>query len=248
MKAKRNFAEGVMKISSAFDKHRFASTDLVAFAILCAGAIRVFGNAEISSRLDNTTLLYLTAAAAVFLLRRTKTFKFGDLQVELQELKAEAKEANLRAGIAEDALKVNVPAAVVGIPAKLGMLASEIQPGKYDNDPWKGVFGGKSLDNVRGRVLEAEVDALRASPGWFSVILKVSSLPGAQPLEGDVIFFLHDTFPNPKPVVKSAHGTAVLRIKAWGAFTNGVLADGGETRLELDLADLEKAPMDFRTR
>lgn len=166
----------------------------------------------------------------------------------MQELKAEAKEANLRAGIAEDALKVNVPAAVADIPDSLSILASEIQPGKSANDPWKGVFGGKSLDNVRGRVLEAEVEPLRASPGWFSVTLKVSTLPGARPLEGDVIFFLHDTFPNPKPVVKAAHDTAVLRVKAWGAFTTGVLADGGETRLELDLADLEKAPMEFRTR
>lgn len=237
-----------MNIVGVVKKLKCRPTDLVGIVILVAGAIRVFGNGELSGRLDSTTLLYLSTAAAVFLLRRTKTFKFGELEVELQQLKDEAKEAKLEAGIAQDAAKVSVPMIPGEIPTSLAVIASEIQPGPYANDPWKGVFGGKSIDKARGRALEAEVEPLKASPGWFSVTLKVVTLPGARSLEDDVVLFLHDTFPNPKPTVKAVNGTAVLRVKAWGAFTTGVIADGGETRLELDLADLESAPMDFRSR
>lgn len=61
------------------EKLKFGPTDVVALLILAAGGIRIFGDGEISGRLDNTTLLYLTAAAAVLLLKRTKTFKFGEL-------------------------------------------------------------------------------------------------------------------------------------------------------------------------
>jgi hypothetical protein len=39
-----------------------------------------------------------------------------------------------------------------------------------------------------------------------------------------------------------------LKLTAWGAFTVGVLADEGRTKLELDLSELEDAPEDFRSR
>lgn len=125
---------------------------------------------------------------------------------------------------------------------------SEILPGNIPDDPWKGVFGGKSIDKEKGRLLSAQVEELKSSPGWYSVTLSVTSLPKHPPLEGSVRFFIHDTFPNNRPTVYVAGGVAVLRLKAWGAFTVGVLADDGKTKLELDLANLESAPDEFRSR
>ena len=43
-------------------------------------------------------------------------------------------------------------------------------------------------------------------------------------------------------------GRAVLEQRAWGAYTVGVAADGGQTRLELNLAELADAPSLFRER
>lgn len=175
---------------------------------------------------------------------KDKTVKFDELEHELQQTKGEAKDARLLAAIAEDNSKVNLP----NLSSLIPEIATTIQPGPYDNDPWKGVFGGKSIDKEKGRVLDAQVEPLTSSPGWYSVTLTIKNIDAAPPVEGDVQFFIHDTFPNPKPLIKAVNGSAVLRVKAWGAFTAGVLADNGETRLELDLADLETAPMDFRMR
>jgi hypothetical protein len=222
-------------------------TDLVAGAILVAGFLRIVSDG-ISKRLDNTTLLYLCAAAAVFLLKKAKTFKFGDLEVQIEQVKEQIGEAKLLAGIAEDNSKVSVATISKPIFKSLKAGANQFTPGTHPDDPWKGVFGGKNIDKEKGRALSAEVKAIGSSPGWYGVTLKVITLPGFTPLKGDVQFFIHDTFLNNKPVVQAVSGTALLRLKAWGAFTVGVLADEGETMLELDLAELESAPMDFRSK
>ena len=101
---------------------------------------------------------------------------------------------------------------------------------------------------MSGRELTAEVLPLKESPGWYSVKLLVSTLPGFPHLKGDVRFFIHDTFKNNKPIVDSVNGAASLHIKAWGAFTVGILADDGNTKLELDLAELPTAPIEFRSK
>jgi hypothetical protein len=46
----------------------------------------------------------------------------------------------------------------------------------------------------------------------------------------------------------SPAGVAELSIDAWGAFTVGAVADGGLTRLELDLAEHPDFPAEFRAR
>lgn len=43
-------------------------------------------------------------------------------------------------------------------------------------------------------------------------------------------------------------GAAMIERIAYGAFTVGAEADGGATRLELDLVDLPDAPELFRSR
>jgi hypothetical protein len=228
-------------------------TNLVGCAVFVAAIIRLFSEAGPAVRLDETTLLYFVAAAGLFLATNAKSLKFGDFSVELEELKEEVKEAKLLASIAQDSPKIlvaqeNPLAASAALDALAAAPAMDAKPGSAPDDPWKNVFGGKSVDKARGRLVSANVEPLKFFPGWYSLELRVESMRGAPPLEGEVRFFLHDSFPNNKPWVRAADGIATLHLKTWGAFTVGVLAEGGATRLELDLANLSTAPTDFRSR
>ena len=123
-----------------------------------------------------------------------------------------------------------------------------LPPIKDDDDPQKGRFGGTEEHN--GRRLTAIVDESATKSDWCKVTLKVLSLPNHPPLNRDVTFWLHDTFSPDKYVVRAANGEAELVLRAWGAFTVGVIADDGSTKLELDLATSTnvKAPREWRNR
>ena len=247
-------------------KH-LTATNLVAALILAVAGLRMLLGGDASGRFDETTLLYLCAAAAVFLLARAKAFKFGELELELQEVKAEVSEAKMIANIAQDASVIEAPplkmaARQADLKSREGegsppvdeqrrdllQSAAAPQAGVVADDPWKGVFGGSSIDRQHGRMLSAEVMELKSQPGWYAVSMTVHSLPGAEPLQGAVQFFLHDTFRNNQPLVEARNGVACLHLKAWGAFTVGALCDEGECQLELDLAQLDRAPLEFRSR
>jgi len=122
---------------------------------------------------------------------------------------------------------------------------AEVKPGPHANDPWKGAFGGKSRD--KGREVTAEVKPVPRSE-YCAVQLTVRSTEATKPLDGNVKFFLHDTFPEPVKTVSVQNGVATLAVASWGAFTVGVLADNGETKLELDLSSVPNAPEDWRGR
>jgi len=110
-------------------------------------------------------------------------------------------------------------------------------------DPNKGQWGGRSGNGSRR--LSAEVEAV--SENWFQVSLRLEQV-GGELLEGDVEFHLHPTFSPANYRVQARSGFAELEVQAWGAFTVGVRADGGETLLELDLSEVEGAPQRFRER
>jgi hypothetical protein len=124
----------------------------------------------------------------------------------------------------------------------------EIKPGPNADDPWKGAFGGKSHDEAKGRELKAVVKPLASSEDYCAVRLVLASTDAQKPLTGPVKFFLHDTFPKPIQTVEARNNKAELEVVAWGAFTVGVLADEGATKLELDLSEVEGAPTDWRGR
>ncbi|HVP30145.1 MAG TPA: SIR2 family protein [Myxococcota bacterium] len=112
------------------------------------------------------------------------------------------------------------------------------------NDPQKHRWGGQS----RANGLELGASVLSDSPGWFRVTLWVKPTSSERTLEGTVRFHLHDSFvPMVRTIVVRA-GRAEETLSAWGAFTVGAEADGGETRLELDLAELPDAPQEFKSR
>jgi hypothetical protein len=66
------------------------------------------------------------------------------------------------------------------------------------------------------------------------------------PLEGEVEFHLHQTFPNPVLRRPVRDGVAMCQLMAYGAFTAGAVADRGRTQLELDLALDPAYPEEFR--
>ncbi len=114
------------------------------------------------------------------------------------------------------------------------------------DDPQKGRWGGERSAN--GRVLSATVVAT-GTKDLYRVTLRVSRAGASTPaLRGDVRFHLHPTFNQQVVNVPGNGETADLVLIAFGAFTVGVEADNGATRLELDLAELNEAPMEFRSR
>jgi hypothetical protein len=116
--------------------------------------------------------------------------------------------------------------------------------GVVPNDPQKGKWGRSPLKNCR--LMSATVDESNV-PGYYKVQITVESTKASEPLTGLVKFHLHDTFLNANPVIAVQDGKAVLNLsKVYGAFTVGAEADGGKTRLELDLAEDKNFPEAFR--
>jgi hypothetical protein len=127
------------------------------------------------------------------------------------------------------------------------VVAREREEGRDPEDPQKGHWGGERRRN--GRILHATVTRVPQNREWFTVRLEVRSLdPERNPLTGRVRFHLHPSFHPAEVEVPVAGSVAILERVAWGAFTVGAEADGGETPLELDLAELDEAPAEFRVR
>lgn len=117
---------------------------------------------------------------------------------------------------------------------------------EWDSDPNRGQFGDAASAN--GRELSAQVQALDEAGSTCAVTIRVRSLDPAKPLTGTVKIHLHPTFHSMVREVPVVDGEAELRIVAAGAFTIGAEADGGATRLELNLADLPGLPPEFASR
>lgn len=116
------------------------------------------------------------------------------------------------------------------------------------DDPWKGRFGGSPENKDEARKLSATVEQLKNRPDYYAVVLEVNSTNPEKPLRNTVRFYLHPTFPNPIQSVTPVNGKAVLTLAAWGAFTVGVSTDDNSCLLELNLAAIENAPLEFRSR
>ena len=124
-----------------------------------------------------------------------------------------------------------------------------VNPGPDSNDPWKGQFGGNSVNTLAK--LSAEVLPKFDEPGLFVISLTVKpSRPSARVIlrNKPVRIYLHPTYPEPIRNLKfDANGELMLALVAFGAFTVGAQLDDG-SMLEMDLSDLQAAPTDFRLR
>lgn len=162
---------------------------------------------------------------------------------------AEAKRATktareARADVKQVDRKVEVIEELGHLPGSTKSLAtppSEATQGDeaWNTDPNKGKFGGAPKAN--GRVLEATITpAAGPNSAACNVLLRVRSTDPAKPLTGDVTFHLHPTFGRwARYVVPSKGGIAGDSITSWGVFTVGAVADGGSTKLELNLANVD---------
>ena len=124
----------------------------------------------------------------------------------------------------------------------------DVTPGNVPNDPWKGRFGNTSTAD--GYALSAAVLPIPGNDEFFKVTLTVQADTGKATLtDGEFVrIFIHDSYLEYKPVVPIKGGKAEIELISWGAFTVGVLANKGKTKLELDMAELESAPSRFRER
>ena len=127
-------------------------------------------------------------------------------------------------------------------PGALPAVPPPIDP----EDPNKGQFGGTNVRN--GLKLDAHVEAIEDDDDWFHIEMWVEAVEPRE-FEGTVIFHLHPTFQRQtQRITVKSDKRAELERWAYGAFTVGVEADDGATRLELDLATLPGAPRRFRMR
>jgi hypothetical protein len=172
--------------------------------------------------------------------------KLESTQIEKQETEKQLKTAEEEGKIKTEDMKAVLK--TFSSEADLTKSKKEIirQSEEFDDDPQKGKWGGKP--EVNGRKISANVRPTSFNEEWFNVYLEVISTDANKPLIGEVVFHLHPSFPNDVEKVNAENNIAALNLVAWGAFTVGVECDGGQTKLELDLAELPDAPHVFKSR
>ncbi|MDB5202345.1 MAG: hypothetical protein JWQ27_1754 [Ferruginibacter sp.] len=115
------------------------------------------------------------------------------------------------------------------------------QPTQIAEDIQKNRWGGRSIN--RGKKIYAE-----AQPGFiegtFNVTLIIDSETPAQILDGDVAFFIHDSFAKQVCYTRAHKGQAKITVNAREAFTVGAYTADGSL-LELDLNHSKGLPENF---
>lgn len=211
-------------------------------SILCAVL-----HAVCPDRFDDKTAMFLGVAAAALLMPHVTKFKgFG---FEIEQLKEDVKSMGIEVKSVGNEVK-GVGNVVEGLEKALGPgsksavaapgTAQPAVPGTVvdPDDPNKGQFGGSPERN--GRRLRAVTKPL-AGPrsARCGVNIRVESTDPARPLTGTVKLHLHPTFGEWYTYdLDVVRGVAADDIVSYGAFTIGAVADGGATRLELDLMDV----------
>lgn len=214
----------------------------LALLVALAGVARIVVGHGLEDRLGTTTLTYFAVAGALLMLRWVKSLSVGVTKVEFRGLEEKTAQAMEMAKAADDASRRSALSTGQG---GTEAIARTVERGADSDDPWRGQFGDPEAN---GRRLSAQVESLIGDRGWFLIRLMVESLDRSRPLAGSVQFYLHDSFPNPIRTIPVVAGKAELRLRAWGAFTVGVLADGGQTSLELNLAENTSFSKLFRQR
>ena len=115
-----------------------------------------------------------------------------------------------------------------------------------EDDTWALADEFKDLPAANNtRALTAKVTPDSDEPDWYRVRITLAPVGTGAPIVGRVYFLIHHTFPKNKVPAVASNGTATLERYAYGAFTVVALADGGNTKLKLDLAQLPNLPQGF---
>ncbi len=193
---------------------------------------------------DDKTAMFLGIATVALVLPYVSKFKLGNVvefEREVNQLKEDVKSVGAAVGGLEKDLGPGSKTASASFAIKQAgvAFARATDHPIVPNDPNKHQFGGSSEAN--GRKLSATItpDAGEKS-SRCRVNIKIVSTDPSQPLSGKVQLHLHPSF-----ACKSSYeidvkgGIAESSIISYGSFTIGAEADGGKTRLELDLTDVE---------
>lgn len=197
-----------------------------------------------------------------------------DTEHELKQVRTTVEDVSATAEAARDAVQYQLVrtgsgkieksalgkhASVVGksiaaLESESAFANEDIEFGADTQDPWAGQFGNRSsTDHWR---LEAKLRPVHGRPDLRTVSLTLYDLKHAESKESAdrshseryARFYLHPTFANSKPRVPIVEGKAHLSVLSWGAFTVGVLVEEDNTKLELNLADLQEADEPWRSR
>ena len=206
-------------------------------------------------RIDSTCAAFVGLAAAAIVFPYVQKFKFMNLEFEkVREIaRKELAPVSRRVSLIEEQGELpGRKTAPVRAPVTLDFRTLQAQEAdtagadpaaaqthaddEWSSDPNAGKFG--RLAERNGRRLSAKIKpAAGPNSPACEVTLRVESLPGAPELTGRVMFCLHPTFGRRSQYeVPVNQGVAETKITSWGAFTVGVEADNGATKLELDLA------------
>lgn len=216
---------------------------IAAASLLCAVLHGFF-----PARVDEKTGMFLALAVIPLIVQSITKFKGLGIEFEqkVQDIQAEVAQVGTALRTLEKGVgpgrKKSTPQGPPPerLPPEAASLTLQARPASplVPDDPNKGRFGGSP--EAHGRRLSATLKPA-AGPGSSSchVALKVESTDPGRPLRGTVTVHLHPTFGTSATYgLPVKGGLATDTFTSYGAFTIGVEADDGETRLELDLMDV----------
>lgn len=164
--------------------------------------------------------------------------KFSSLEIEKKGLKWEQQVGQLKEEVQTVETAMGKLEQDVG-PGSKKATHTKIKKPKLDpDDPNKNQFGG--TPNANGRELSAEIEP-DAGPKSrrCQVTITIKSTNTSNPLKGKVKVFLHPSYEEWESYdLPVKGGIATDTFESYGVFTIGVIADDGETKLELDLMDV----------
>lgn len=239
------------------DKYIRIGLYVVAGFCILAAIVRIFWPASV----DQTTAMLLALAAVVLIIREISEAEIFGVKFKTRQ---RLREAEKRMDAIESAGGLPgrpaggsppeegpppigaAPPTPATPPPRTRKTERTTPADGWNADPNKGKFGGSPAAN--GRVLEATIEpTVGESSAACRVVIRVRSTdPQAHPLTGSVKFHLHPTFGKwAEYTVAVKDGVAEDEITSWGAFTIGAEADGGQTKLELDLMSVRGGTRKF---
>lgn len=212
---------------------------LVAGTSVACAVLHVF----FPDRFDDKTAAFLTVAIVALVIQQVTKFKgFGvEFEKEVSQLKEDLKNVEQAVGGLEKGIGQGSRTAVAVGAQKPSAAVHAIQPDGAErdpDDPNKGRFGGQSESGDRKLTATITRDAGPKSARCRVTVRVITTNP-SNPLTGTVTLHLHPTFGRwTKYDLRVKGGVAEDTFVSYGAFTVGAEADGGKTRLELDLVDV----------
>ncbi|MFM9968380.1 MAG: pYEATS domain-containing protein [Burkholderiales bacterium] len=194
-------------------------------------------------RFDEKTAMFLVVAVVALMIHQITKFKgFGiEFEKKVDQLSEDVKSVEAAFGNLEKDLGPGSKTSVTPTAAATPVVAVTASPDALPldaDDPNKRQFGNSPAHN--GRKLSATIKPLAGTmSSRCQVNISVVSTDPARPLVGKVKLHLHPTFGRWSTYdLDVKGGVAEDNIVSYGAFTIGVEADDGKTRLELDLMDM----------